>query len=107
MPLKRKIHVIGYSEIIILMNLLGIEGTVLEDSNAFMGVFNKLIKEEMISIIIISMDLPANLIDYLIDFKLNHSKPFIYVMPDLFQENPDEKSIFLKQVYKKVNKLII
>jgi vacuolar-type H+-ATPase subunit F/Vma7 len=107
MSLQQKIHVVGYDEIVILMNLLGIEGTVLDDPNEFMDVFENLTEDKSINIIIISMNLPDKIIDYLIDFKLNNTKPFVCLMPDLFQEHPDDKSILLKKVYKKTQKLLI
>ena len=39
---EQKIHVIGYDEIVLLLGLLGIEGTILESSEQFMPTFNQL-----------------------------------------------------------------
>ncbi|TFF97785.1 MAG: hypothetical protein EU547_03375 [Promethearchaeota archaeon] len=103
---KQKIHLLtDDDEILILMNLLGIEGTLLETSNTFLDKFNELTEDSWISILIISMNLPNDIIEEIIDFKLNNTKPFIFVMPDLFEEI-DEKSIILKKVYKQANKLL-
>jgi len=107
MSIQQKIHVVGYDEIVILMNLLGIGGTVLDDPNKFIDVFENLKDNKSINTIIISMNLPDEIIDYLIDFKLNNTKPFVCLLPDLFQEHPDDKSVFLKKVYKKTQKLLI
>ena len=104
---QRKIHIVGYDELVILMGLLGIEGTIVEDSNKFMDVFENLIQNPAINLIIIAMDLPEDIIDYLIDFKLNTSKPFIYLMPDIFQKEIDEQSKFLKKVYKQQGNLLV
>ena len=93
-------------EILILMNLLGIKGTVLETPNEFMEKFDELKEDSSINVILISMDLPDEIIEDLIDFKLNNTTPFIYLMPDLFEEDLDEKSTFLKKVYKQAEKLL-
>lgn len=104
---QQKIHIIGYDELVILMGLLGVDGTVVEDSDQFMEVFEKVTENPSISIILIAMDLPDQIIKYLIDFKLNNTKPFIYMMPDIFQKEIDERSIFLKKVYKQHGNLLI
>ncbi len=108
MARKQKIHLLtDDDEILIIMNLLGIKGTLLDSHNKFMEIFNELTKDSWISILIISMHLPDDIIDELIDFKLNNTKPFIYHMPDLFEEDLDEKSIFLKKVYKQAKQLLV
>jgi len=103
---QTKIHIIGYDELVILMGLLGIEGTLVDDSNKFMDIFEKLTQNPAISVILIAMDLPDDIIDYLIDFKINTSKPFIYLIPDIFQKGIDERSVFLKKIYKQKGKLL-
>ncbi|MBD3215788.1 MAG: hypothetical protein GF311_24470 [Candidatus Lokiarchaeota archaeon] len=103
----QKIHIIGYDELVILMGLLGVDGTVVEDPNKFMDIFEKVSENPSINVILIAMDLPDEIIDYLIDFKLNNTKPFIYLMPDIFQEEIEDRSVFLKRVYKQKGKLLI
>ncbi|TXT67594.1 MAG: putative ATP synthase (F/14-kDa) subunit [Promethearchaeota archaeon] len=108
MPMTQKIHIISDDdEFVILMKLLGIAGTILKDSNAFLEVFNELKKDKSISIILISMELPETIIENLLEFKLNNTRPFIFLIPDLFEEHAEEKSVFLKRIYKKANKLLI
>lgn len=108
MARKQKIHLLtDNDEILILMNLLGIEGTLLETKSNFMDKFNDLTEDSMISILLISMDLPDKIMEEIIDFKLNSTTPFIYLMPDLFKERWDEKSIILKKVYKQAKKLLM
>jgi len=80
-----KIHVIGYDEIISLFGLLGIEGTVAKNKEDFMKSFENLIKRPSIVMIIINMELPDEVLDYLIDFRTNNRIPFIYLLPDIFQ----------------------
>jgi len=80
-----KIHIIGYDEIISLFGLLGIEGTVAKNKEDFMKSFENLIKRPSIVMIIINMELPDEVLDYLIDFRTNNRIPFIYLLPDIFQ----------------------
>jgi vacuolar-type H+-ATPase subunit F/Vma7 len=104
---KQKIHLItDDDEILILMNLLGIEGTLLGTSNNFMDKFQELTADSWISIILISMELPDAIVEEIIDYKLNNTKPFIYLMPNLFKEGIDEKSTVLKKVYRQAKKLL-
>lgn len=108
MPVTQKIHIISDDdEIVILMNLLGIQGTILEGTNKFIDIFDNLTKDKSIGIIIISVTLSDKIIDYLIEFKLNNIKPFIFLIPNLFEEQAKDKSIFLNKVYKQAEKLLI
>lgn len=72
-----------------------------------MEVFNNLIKKTSITMIIISIDLPDKIIDYLFNFKLNNIKPFIYLMPRLFQKEIDDKSLLLKKLYHSIGKILV
>ncbi|MBY8981682.1 MAG: hypothetical protein KGD57_01925 [Candidatus Lokiarchaeota archaeon] len=103
----QRIHVIGYNESIILFSLLGIEGTVVSHHHKFMDIFNNLIENSLINMIIISMDLPENIINYLSDFKLNHIRPFIYLMPKIFQKELDDESLLLKKIYRSVGRILV
>ncbi|MFW9897961.1 MAG: V-type ATP synthase subunit F [Candidatus Thorarchaeota archaeon] len=104
---ENNIHIIGYDEIVLLYELLGIEGTILEDPNKFFDEFNKLIKNPSIGIIFIALELPDNIIDYLIDFKLNNKKPFIYYIPDIFEQKIEEEDRFFKKIKKSIGRIIV
>ena len=104
---EENIHIIGYDEIVLLYELLGIDGTILDDPNNFLDEFNKLIKKPSIGIIFIALNLPDNIIDYLIDFKLNNKKPFIYYIPDIFEPKIEQEDPFLKKISKIIGKIII
>jgi vacuolar-type H+-ATPase subunit F/Vma7 len=103
---EQKIHVIGNDDITILFSLLGIESTVISESNEFLPNFNKLIKNPSIGMIIIGFDLPESIIDYLIEYKLNNRKPFIFHLPDIFNPNVEEEEIFLKEISESFGKII-
>ncbi len=102
----QKIHIIGVDDIIILFRLIGIDGTVVEDASEFLTIFKELINNPTIGMIIIAVDLPQNLIEYIIDFKLNNKKPFVYYIPDIFQPNIENNDLFLEQIIKSIKKII-
>ena len=79
-----KIHVLGYDEIVNLFGLLGISGTVVKHKDDFLRTFQNVIKRRSIVMIIINMELPDDILDYLIDFKTNNRTPFLYILPDIF-----------------------
>jgi vacuolar-type H+-ATPase subunit F/Vma7 len=79
-----KLHVLGYDEIVSLFGLLGIEGTVVKHKDDFLRTFESIIKRGSIIMIIISMELPNDILDYLINFKINNRTPFLYILPDIF-----------------------
>ena len=102
----QEIHIIGYDEIILLMGLLGIEGTILKNAETFMKIFNDIIKKPSIGMVIIAMDLPNEIIDFLVDFKLHNRKPFIFYLPDIFQPEIERKNVFLKKISESISKII-
>ena len=101
-----KIHVLGNDEIVSMLGLLGIEGTVIKDNREFLNVFNTLANNELITMIIISLDLPENLIDFLIDFKLNRRKPFVFYLPDIFTLDSESKNLFLLKTYESITRIL-
>ena len=99
--------VIGDDEIITMLGLIGIDGIVLEETSNFMKIFQELINNMAISMIIIAMDLPDSVIDYLIDFKLNKRRPFVFYMPNIFTLNEDSKDFFINKIFGSINKLLL
>ena len=102
----QKIHVLGYDEIVLMLGLLGIEGTTVENVNDFMQLFNDLIKKPTIGMIIIAIDLPDDITEFLIDFKLNNRRPFIFFLPDLFETNIEKEDVLINKILKIIGKLI-
>ena len=97
-----KIHVIGYDEVVSLFGLLGIEGTNVNNRDEFIKIFENLIKRPLIVMIIINMELPDEILEYIMEFKLNNRIPFIYLLPDIFQ--PDIKNH--DKIFDKIHELI-
>ena len=102
----QEIYVIGYDEIVLLLGLLGIQGSVLDKSDDFMKIFKNLINKPSIGMIIIAIELPSDIIDYLINFKLNNRRPFIFYLPDIFQLNIEKNNVFLNKISKTISKII-
>ena len=102
----QKIHVIGSDEIVVLLGLLGIEGTIIEDSNEFLSVFNKIKRNTSIGMIIIAIPLPNDLVEFVIDFKLNNRTPFIFCLPDIFQVNIENEDPFYREILDSIGKII-
>ena len=101
-----EIHVIGEEDTVILLSLLGIEGTVINQKNEFLKEFNKVIRNPSIGMVIIAVDLDSNLIDYLTEYKLNNKKPFIFSLPDIFNPNIEEDEMFIEEISKSMGKII-
>jgi len=102
----QEIHIIGYDEYVMLFGLIGIDGTILEKPENFLKEFKKLITNPSIRMIIIAVNLPSDVIDYLIDFKLNTIRPFIYYLPDIFEINVEKNNIFSKKIRESISKII-
>ena len=102
----QKIHVIGSDEIVVLLGLLGIEGTIIEDSNQFLSAFNKLKTNTSIGMIIVAIPMPNDLVDFVIDFKLNNRTPFVFCLPDIFQVNIENEDPFYRKILESIGKII-
>ena len=94
----KEIHVVGDEDIVLMLGLLGIEGTVIDNPDQFLKIFNSLIKVPKIGMILIIYKLSDEMIDYLLDFKLHNKEPFIFILPDIFQPNIEKTDILLKKI---------
>ena len=102
----QEIHIIGDDEIVMLFGLIGIEGTIVDNSVNFLKEFKKLIKNPSIGMVIIAIELPSDTIDYLMDFKLNIRRPFIFYLPDIFQLDIEKNNIFSNKIRESISKII-
>lgn len=82
-----KVYVLGYDEVVSMFGLLGIEGEVVKHKDDFLRTFQNVIKRRSIVMIIINMELPDDILEYLIDFKMNNRTPFLYILPDIFNSD--------------------
>ena len=102
----QEIYVIGYDEIVLLLGLLGIKGSVLDNIADFMKIFKSLITNPSIGMIIVALELPTDIIDYLIDFKLNNRKPFIFYLADIFRLDIEKNNVFRNKIIESISKII-
>ncbi|MFX1317444.1 MAG: hypothetical protein ACFE9T_16400, partial [Promethearchaeota archaeon] len=77
-----------------------------KENDDFLKEFNNLVNDPQIFMIIISLDLSDTILDFLIDFKINKRKPFIFYIPDIFNLDNSSKNLFLTRVYESINKII-
>ena len=103
----QKIFIIGKQEYVLLFGLLGIEGKILKNPKEFQKEFNILKNQASIAMIIVALDLQDEDIDFLIDFKLKERKPFVYVLPDIFDKNIKNEDLFSRRITKLIGKIII
>ncbi|TFG25311.1 MAG: hypothetical protein EU532_11815 [Promethearchaeota archaeon] len=101
-----KIYVIGEEEIILLMGLLGIEGSILSKPEEFLEEFNRLKEDPSIGMIVIAMDLLDDDIQTLIDHKLRKLKPFIFYLPNIFKPTLEEQIVLFKEINKTIKRII-
>ncbi|MFW9901370.1 MAG: V-type ATP synthase subunit F [Candidatus Thorarchaeota archaeon] len=94
-----RIHILGEDEIVILLGLLGIEGTVVGNEEDFLKEFSELIKIESIGILLISIPLSDEIIDFLLDYKKANKKPFIFLLPNIFQPNIEKGDIIFNKIH--------
>jgi vacuolar-type H+-ATPase subunit F/Vma7 len=92
------IHVLGQEDLVVMLGLLGIEGTIINSREDFISKFNELIKKSSIGMIIIAMPLHDDLVNFLLNFKLNNRTPFIFILPDIFQPHIEEQGQVINKI---------
>ena len=102
----QEIFIIGDSEIVRLFGLLGIEGKEIQKPEEFSKEFSLLIKQKIIGMIIIAMDLSPEDIDYLTEFKLNNRSPFVFHLPNMFEPSVDMADPFYRRIESYIYKII-
>ena len=102
----QEVYIIGDEDIVLMFGLLGLDGIVVEQQDDFLKSFNKLIKRSRIGMIIVALPLSTDLIDYLLDFKLNNQKPFIFILPDVFRPNIETDDHILNKISDAISDII-
>jgi vacuolar-type H+-ATPase subunit F/Vma7 len=104
---NQKIHILGQEDIVVMLGLLGIEGTVIDSGDELMIRFNELIKNLRIGMIIIALPLEDDLINFLLDFKLNNRTPFILILPDIFQPHIEEEGQVINKILDAIGDVVL
>ncbi|NVM34871.1 MAG: V-type ATP synthase subunit F [Candidatus Lokiarchaeota archaeon] len=102
----QKIHILGEEEMVSMLGLLGLEGTVVENEEDFLKQFIKLTKKSSIGMIIIVFRLSPEVIEFLLDFKQSNRFPFIFILPDIFQPNIEKEDIILNKIISAIGNII-
>jgi vacuolar-type H+-ATPase subunit F/Vma7 len=102
----QEVVIIGNEEHVLMLAMLGIEGIIVENSEDFLKIFRDLIKKPSIGMILIALELPKDIVNYLIDFKINNRRPFIFIMPDLFKTEIDKEDLVLNRILDAVSDII-
>jgi len=102
----QEVIILGSEEHVLMLAMLGIEGKIVEKSEEILKIFRDLIKKPSIGMIIIALDLPKDITNYLIDFKINNRRPFIFIMPNLFKTEIDKEDLVLNRILDAVSDII-
>ena len=104
--LDQRIYVLGDEDNVIMLGLLGIEGTVIQPGASFFDKFNDLIKDTTIGMIIIGLPLSPEDYDFLLDFKLYNKVPLVFILPDMFQRDVDATDVIRTKIYESIGDII-
>lgn len=104
--LDQEVHIIGEEDIVLMLGLLGLKGTVIENREEFLEIFNNLINQQNMGMIIIALKLSNEIIDFLLDFKLNNRSPFVFILPDVFQPNIEKEDIILNKIFDAISDIV-
>jgi vacuolar-type H+-ATPase subunit F/Vma7 len=103
----QKIHILGQEDLVILLGLLGLQGTIINSEDQLTEEFNNLISKPSIGMIVIAMALSDDMIDFLLDFKLNNTRPFIFILPDVFQPHVDEEGKIINKILEAIREIVL
>ncbi|MHA2392322.1 MAG: V-type ATP synthase subunit F [Promethearchaeota archaeon] len=102
----QEVFIIGDEDIVLMLGLLGLNGIVVEGEEEFLKKFNELTKQTRIGMILIATPLSGEIINYLLEFKLNNRKPFIFMLPDVFQPNVDVNDPIYNKIYESISDIV-
>jgi len=102
----QKVIILGNEEHVLMFALLGIEGIMVENHEEFLKIFKELIIKPSTGMILIALELPINAMKYLINFKINNRRPFIFILPDLFKADIDKDDLVLNRILDAVSDII-
>jgi len=101
-----EVHIVGDEDLILMLGLIGIEGTIVENQDDFLKIFNKLINQSKIEMIIVAMQISDEIVDFLMEYKLNNRRPFIFILPDIFRPNIENDDPLLSRIFEAVSDIV-
>jgi len=102
----QKVIILGNEEHVLMLALLGIEGIIVKDPEDFLKIFRELIIKPSTGMILVALGLPKDVMKYLIDFKINNRRPFIFILPDIFKTEIDKEDLVLNRILDAVSDII-
>jgi vacuolar-type H+-ATPase subunit F/Vma7 len=94
--IDQKIYVLGDDDMVIMFGIIGVKGIIVNNREDLITTFEELITDNSVGMVIITLNITKEQIEYFYDFKLNNKRPFVFVTPDIFREE-GEREVFLKQ----------
>lgn len=104
---EQKIYILGEEEIVSMLGLLGLDGSVVENEEDFLKKFTELINRDSIGMLIIALPLSNEIIEYLLDFKQTNRNPFIFILPDIFHFNIEKEGIILDRIVDAIGDVVL
>ena len=105
--IDNEVHIIGEEDIILMLGLIGIQGTVVENQEEFLKIFNRLINQSKIEMIIVAVQLSKEIVDFLMDFKLNNRRPFVFILPDVFHPNIEKDDLIFSKIFDAISDIVL
>ena len=102
----QRIVAIGYDEFVILLSLLGIEGYIAKEKAQFSKIFEKLIKDSSIGMILVGMTLTDDISEFLLEYKLNNKRPLVITLPDILKEDLDAYDPIMQKIQDSIGEII-
>lgn len=102
----QRIVVLANAKNAILFGLLGLETRIIEFKENFLTSFKELTRLKSVGMIIISLELPEETIDYIIEFKLNRNRPFIFYMSDILDPKLGKEDKIYNEIYRSISKIV-
>lgn len=102
----QKVIILGNEEHVLMLAMLGIEGVKVEKSEEFLKLFRDLISKPSTGMILVALELPKDIMNYLIDFKINNRSPFVFILPNLFKTEIDKEDLVLNRILDAISDII-
>jgi vacuolar-type H+-ATPase subunit F/Vma7 len=106
MPEQRLMHVIGDEDIVLMFGLLGLKGTIVGNNDSFREKFDDLIQDDSNGMILIGLPLSPEDYNFLLEYKLHNKKPFIFILPDVFQSDFERKDRIKNNIFESIGDII-
>lgn len=99
-------YIFGTEEVVLMFSLLGIDGKVIKNPENFLKNFNDLTKSSSIAVLFIYLELPDDIINFLIEHKLENKRPFILLLPQFSELDIEEGDLIYRRIVNSINQII-